>query len=47
MTCTTAAAAQAERERRPEKADDMAEKALRLAPGFAPAAARAGEDGRA
>lgn len=37
----TAAAAQAERERRPEKADDMAEKALRLAPGFAPAAALA------
>jgi HemY protein len=37
----TAAAAQAERLRRPEKADDMAEKALRLAPGFAPAAALA------
>lgn len=36
-----AAAAKAERERRGEKAAEMAEKAVRLAPGFAPAAALA------
>ncbi len=34
----TAAAAKAERERRPDKAADMAQKAFRTAPGFAPAA---------
>jgi HemY protein len=37
----TAAASKADRERRPEKATDLAEKAVRLAPGFAPAAAMA------
>ncbi len=35
----TAAALKAERERRPDKAADMAQKAFRTAPGFAPAAA--------
>lgn len=35
----TASAAKAERERRPDKAADMAQKAFRTAPGFAPAAA--------
>jgi HemY protein len=35
----TAAASRAERERRMEKASDLAQKAFRLAPGFAPAAA--------
>ncbi|MGE3141776.1 MAG: heme biosynthesis protein HemY [Hyphomonadaceae bacterium] len=35
----TAAAAKAERERRPDKAADMAQKAFRTSPGFAPAAA--------
>jgi HemY protein len=37
----SAAAAKAERERRPEKAADMAQKAFRMAPAFAPAAALA------
>jgi HemY protein len=37
----TAAALKAERERRPDKAADMAQKAFRLSPGFAPAAAAA------
>ncbi|NWG52432.1 MAG: heme biosynthesis protein HemY [Hydrogenophilaceae bacterium] len=37
----TAAAAKAERERRGEKAADLAQKAVRMAPGFAPAAALA------
>lgn len=36
-----AAAAKLERERRPEKAADMAQKAFRMAPGFAPAGALA------
>ncbi|MET0182535.1 MAG: tetratricopeptide repeat protein, partial [Caulobacterales bacterium] len=35
----TAAALKAERERRPDKAADMAQKAFRMSPGFAPAAA--------
>jgi HemY protein len=37
----TAAALKAERERRSEKASDMAQKAVRMSPGFAPAAATA------
>jgi HemY protein len=37
----TAAALRAERERRGEKASDMAQKAVRMSPGFAPAAATA------
>lgn len=37
----TAAASKAERERRGEKAADMAQKAVRMSPGFAPAAALA------
>lgn len=36
-----ASAAKAERDRRPDKAADMAQKAFRMAPGFAPAAALA------